>query len=132
MSDRQHGAGGIRGEAASLVWLLLGRKPGAQPRCLSSLVSAAVSESCLFCLLPPTRPTRVFRTFLHCPPAQRHHVPKTWGGFVPPLHQGWCCSVAQACPTLCDPWTAARRASLSFPFPRGLLIEDNGFHLPSS
>ena len=24
-----------------------------------------------------------------------------------------CCSVAQSCPTLCDPWTAARQASLS-------------------
>ena len=31
---------GIRGEVASLVWLLPGRKPGAQPRCLSSLTSA--------------------------------------------------------------------------------------------
>ena len=25
-----------------------------------------------------------------------------------------CCSVAQSCPTLCDPWTAAGHASLSF------------------
>ena len=25
-----------------------------------------------------------------------------------------CCSVAKLCPTLCDPWTAARQASLSF------------------
>ena len=24
-----------------------------------------------------------------------------------------CCSVAQSCPTLCDPWTAAHQASLS-------------------
>ena len=31
---------GIRGEVASWVWLLLGRKPGAQPQCLSSLTSA--------------------------------------------------------------------------------------------
>ena len=25
-----------------------------------------------------------------------------------------CCSVAKSCPTLCDPWTAARQAPLSF------------------
>ena len=25
-----------------------------------------------------------------------------------------CCSVSQLCPTLCDPWTVARQASLSF------------------
>ena len=26
----------------------------------------------------------------------------------------WCCSIAKSCPTLCDPWTAALQASLSF------------------
>ena len=31
------------------------------------------------------------------------------------------CSVAQSCPTLCDPWTAARQASLSITNSRGLL-----------
>ena len=30
-------------------------------------------------------------------------------------------SVAQSCPTLCDPWTAARQASLSITNPRSLL-----------
>ena len=32
-----------------------------------------------------------------------------------------CCSVAKLCPTLCDPWTAARQASLSFTVSRSLL-----------
>ena len=32
-----------------------------------------------------------------------------------------CCSVAQSCPTLCEPWTAARQASLSFTISRSLL-----------
>ena len=30
-------------------------------------------------------------------------------------------SVAQSCPTLCDPWTAAHQASLSFTIPQSLL-----------
>ena len=30
------------------------------------------------------------------------------------------CSVAQSCPTLCDPWTAAQQASLSNPNSRSL------------
>ncbi|CAN0505403.1 unnamed protein product [Rangifer tarandus platyrhynchus] len=32
-----------------------------------------------------------------------------------------CCSVAQSCPTLCKPWTAARQASLSFTISWNLL-----------
>ena len=32
-----------------------------------------------------------------------------------------CYSVAQSCPTLCDPWTAARQASLSFTISWSLL-----------
>ena len=32
-----------------------------------------------------------------------------------------CCSVAQSCPTLCEPWTAAPQASLSFTISRSLL-----------
>ena len=33
----------------------------------------------------------------------------------------FCCSVAQSCPTLCDPWTAALQASLSFAISQNLL-----------
>ena len=36
-------------------------------------------------------------------------------------HLSCCCLVAQLCPTLCDPWTAARQASLSFPTSQTLL-----------
>ena len=32
-----------------------------------------------------------------------------------------CCSVAESCPTLCNPWTAVHQASLSFTIPRSLL-----------
>ena len=32
-----------------------------------------------------------------------------------------CCPVAQSCPTVCDPWIAARQASLSFTIFRSLL-----------
>ena len=32
-----------------------------------------------------------------------------------------CCSVAQSCLTLCNPWTAAHQASLSFTISRSLL-----------
>ena len=32
-----------------------------------------------------------------------------------------CCSVAKSCPTLCDPWTAAHPASLSFTISSNLL-----------
>ena len=32
----------------------------------------------------------------------------------------YCCSVAKSCLTLCDPWTAARRASLSFTISQNL------------
>ena len=32
-----------------------------------------------------------------------------------------CCSVAQSCLTLCDPWTAARQVSLSFTISQSLL-----------
>ena len=31
-----------------------------------------------------------------------------------------CCSVIKLCPTLCDPWTAARQASLSFTISQSL------------
>ena len=37
-----------------------------------------------------------------------------------PLVPG-CCSVAQSCPPLCDPWTAAHQASLSFTTSQSLL-----------
>ena len=33
-----------------------------------------------------------------------------------------CCSVTQLCPTLCDPWTAAHQASLSFTVSHSLFI----------
>ena len=33
----------------------------------------------------------------------------------------WCCSVAQLCPTLCDPWTAAHQASQSFTICRSMV-----------
>ena len=33
----------------------------------------------------------------------------------------WCCSVAQLCPTLCDPWTAAYQASQSFTICRSMV-----------
>ena len=36
-------------------------------------------------------------------------------------NSGFCCSVAQLCPTLCDPWTAAHQASLSFTISQSLL-----------
>ena len=35
--------------------------------------------------------------------------------------EDWCCSVAQLCPTLCDPWTAAHQAHLSFTISRSSL-----------
>ena len=38
-----------------------------------------------------------------------------------PSSYPFCCSVAQLCPTLCDPWTAARQASQSFTIPWSLL-----------
>ena len=38
-----------------------------------------------------------------------------------PTHSGRCCSIAQLCPTLCDPWTAAHQASLSFTISQNLL-----------
>ena len=34
---------------------------------------------------------------------------------------GYCCSVTQSCPTLCDPWTAAHQASLSITNSRSFL-----------
>ena len=37
------------------------------------------------------------------------------------VRQCCCCSVAQSCQTLCDPWTAAHQASLSFTISRSLL-----------
>ena len=33
----------------------------------------------------------------------------------------WCCSVAQSCPTFCDPWTASLQASLSITNSQSLL-----------
>ena len=36
------------------------------------------------------------------------------------VRQCCCCSVAQSCQTLCDPWTAAHQASLSFTISRSL------------
>ena len=32
-----------------------------------------------------------------------------------------CCSVAHLCPTLCDPWTVAHQASLSFTISQSFL-----------
>ena len=39
-----------------------------------------------------------------------------WCGlpFPPPASYFFCCSVAQSCPALCNPWTAACQAFLSF------------------
>ena len=37
------------------------------------------------------------------------------------IHVSLCCLVVQSCPTLCDPWTVACQASLSFIISRGLL-----------
>ena len=46
-----------------------------------------------------------------------------WCGlpFPPPASYFFCCSVAQLCPTLCHPWTAACQAFLSFAVSRSLL-----------
>ena len=44
-------------------------------------------------------------------PGQRLQRGPSW--FRPLTHL--CCSVAQLCPTFCDPWTAASQASLSEP-----------------
>ena len=44
-----------------------------------------------------------------------------------------CCSVTQSCSTLCDPWTAARQASLSFTIPQSLLkLMSIGSVMPSN
>ena len=44
-----------------------------------------------------------------------------------------CCSVAQLCLTLCDPWTAARQASLSFTISQSLLkLMSIGLVMPSN
>ena len=41
--------------------------------------------------------------------------------FMVPKTLCCCCSVTELCPTLCDPWIAARQASLSFTISRSLL-----------
>ena len=40
---------------------------------------------------------------------------------VQTVQEGCCCSAAQSCPVLCDPWTAALQASLSFTISQSLL-----------
>ena len=65
-----------------------------------------------------------------------HRVGKSWrveiareGIFFPHylllclyvIHVSLCCSVIQSCPTLCDPWTVACQASLSFIISQSLL-----------
>ena len=50
-------------------------------------------------------------SWTHAPQCRAAHSP-----FSSP-----CCSVAQSCPNLCDPWTAARQASLSITNSRSLL-----------
>ena len=39
---------------------------------------------------------------------------RAYRGQSPLSQETSCCSVAKSCPTLCDPWTAARQAPLSF------------------
>ena len=52
----------------------------------------------------------------------RHSYKATHMSAGPMQHSFRCCSVAQSCPTLCIPWTAALQASLSFTISWSLLI----------
>ena len=52
--------------------------------------------------------------------SRRPGVIRSWKRKKDSLFKG-CCSVAQSCLTLCNPWTAARQASLSSPISQSLL-----------
>ena len=58
-----------------------------------------------------------------CPYGFSEHCGRNMGSFK--LHLSWevpcCCSVAQLCPTLWDPWTGAYQASLFFTISQSLL-----------
>ena len=82
--------------------------PGTKPASHVSCTGRRVPSPC--CLGSPLPSSYCFLTSLKCLAKTQH-----------PQESICCCSVAQSCPTLCNPWTAACQAFLSFTIFQSLL-----------
>ena len=95
---------------------------GAQPLCslgrTSTVVIFLLFVACWPRGMGPDHTISILPTYFVVVSSLYHYLWKTFSASLQVVLINSCSvqfsSVAQSCPTLCDPWTAARQASLSF------------------